>query len=158
MTSSLDSTILLLGGTGKIASRIAPLLSKNSFRFVCASRSGNPPAGTAYPSCQFDWLDASTYGNPFNYSPNISSVFLVAPQILHVFPPMKAFIDFAIARQVTRFVLVTAYSAPVGGPMMGQVHKYLVQVGVEYTVLRPPWFMGVLLFIFSLSYDEGEYI
>jgi uncharacterized protein YbjT (DUF2867 family) len=57
---------------------------------------------------------------------------------------MKAFIDFAIAKDVKRFVLVSAYSAPVGGPMMGKVHEYLIHIGVEYAVLRPPWFMGML--------------
>jgi festuclavine dehydrogenase len=166
MSSSLDPTILLLGGTGKIASRIAPLLSSTSYPSLCASRSGNPPKDTNYPSCRFDWLDTSTYDNPFTHSPNISTIFLIAPQILDVFPPMKAFIDFAITRNVKRFVLVSAFSAPTGGPMMGKVHEYLIQVGVEYAVLRPPWFMGMLplLYIFQfpcvLSRDDidGDYL
>ena len=44
-----------------------------------------------------------------------------------------------------RFVLLSATSVNPGGPMMGEVHEYLRGLeGVEWTVLRPAWFVGML--------------
>ena len=56
---------------------------------------------------------------------------------------MKAFIDFARGKGVCRFVLLSATSVGKDAPMMGEVHGYLEGLqDVEWTVLRPTWFMG----------------
>jgi len=54
---------------------------------------------------------------------------------------MKPFIDFMLAHDIKRFVLLSASSLPKGGPMMGAVHAYLEDVAPEWSVLRPTWFM-----------------
>ena len=131
--------ILLLGGTGKIAGRIAPLLQKNGHQVIQASRSGKSAPGCS--GCSFDWLNSATFNSPFETT-TVSSVFLVAPPILDMFPPMKKFIDLAQEKGVKRFVLMSASSIEVGGPAMGQVHQYLLDLKVDYAVLRPSWFMG----------------
>ncbi len=137
------SSILLTGGTGKISSRITPLLSSNGNTILVASRSGKSPSLPNAIGVKFDWLDSETYANPFSHS-QITSIFLVAPPIMDCLPPMKAFIDLAVEKGVKRFVLLSASVMDVGdGPMMGQVSKYLSGLGVEWTVLRPTWFMGV---------------
>ncbi|KAL1981730.1 hypothetical protein VTN96DRAFT_2287 [Rasamsonia emersonii] len=138
-------TTLVLGGSkGKTSSRLASLLSENNIPFVLASRSVSNSC--PYPQIHFDWLDEKTYGEPFKHG-EISAVYIVAPPVTDMFPPMKAFIDFAFKeKRVRRFVLLSASSLERGGPMMGQAHDYLLKLateheGLEYAVLRPTWFM-----------------
>jgi uncharacterized protein YbjT (DUF2867 family) len=139
-TMSSDPTILIVGGTGKVGGSIAQLLKKHGHPTILASRKGTAPSG--FTGCQFDWLERTTFNAPFEKSQNITSVFLTAPSVLDVFPPMKAFIDFAKKNGVKRFVLLSASVFEAGGPAMGQVHQYLLDLKVEYAVLRPSWFMG----------------
>jgi festuclavine dehydrogenase len=142
MPTTSNNTVLLLGGTGKISSRIAPLLSSSDHSVLVASRSGNSPS---LPHCQgvkFDWFDTTTYTRPFE-NKAISAAFLVAPPIMDCFPPMKTFIDLAMQKGVKRFVLLGASLLDAGdGPMMGKVSKYVTSLNVEYAILRPTWFMG----------------
>lgn len=138
---SSKTTILLLGGTGKVASSIAQLLKQNGHPTILASRKGTAPSG--FTGCRFDWLDSTTFNAPFEKAKNIASVFLAAPGVMDVLPPMKAFIDFARTRGINRFVLLSASVFEAGGPATGQVHQYLIDLGVEYAVLRPSWFMGM---------------
>jgi uncharacterized protein YbjT (DUF2867 family) len=133
-------TILLIGGTGKVGSSIARRLKEYEHPTIIASRRGIAPPG--FIGCQFDWLDEETYNAPFQKAQSITSVFLTAPGEIDVFTPMKAFIDFARMKGVKRFVLLSASVFKAGGPAMGQVHQYLIDIGVDYAVLRPTWFMG----------------
>ncbi|KAM3077553.1 hypothetical protein ACMFMG_006890 [Clarireedia jacksonii] len=142
MSPARESTVLLLGGTGKVASRTAALLHASSYPSLLAHRSGAPLSSLAdVPACKFDWTDASTYSNPFQQVQDIQAVFLVAPPIVDMFPPMKGFIDLAVERGVKRFVLLSASSLPAGGPAMGMVHEHLSSLKLDYAVLRPTWFM-----------------
>ena len=105
--------------------------------------SRSPPAAPKFPTTRFDWLDDTTWEAPFQQtSGQISAVYLVSPPVTDPLPPMSRFIDFARARGVRRFVLLTASAIPRGGIGMGKVHDYLASLGVEYCVLRPTWFMG----------------
>lgn len=140
-------TVLVLGGRGRTSSRLSSLLSDSGVPFVQASRSLSD--GGPHRQCIFDWLDDTTWTNPFTAVADadpITAVYMVAPQITDIFPPMKAFIDFARTRGVRRFVLLSASTLPRGAPSMGLVHDYLAGLepeGVEWAVLRPTWFMGV---------------
>jgi festuclavine dehydrogenase len=135
------STILLLGGTGKTSSAITPLLLAAHHNVVVASRSGNAPAGTI--GTRFDWSDPSTYPKPFEAAKDIKAAFLVAPSAAaDVLTPMKEFIEVARSNGVQRFVLLSSSAIEKGGPVMGLVHEYLAELGVEWAVLRPSWFMG----------------
>ncbi|CAA7260338.1 unnamed protein product [Cyclocybe aegerita] len=54
----------------------------------------------------------------------------------------KPFFKVAIGRGVKRFVLITATQAEKGdNSQYGKVHEHLANLGVEYTVLRPTWFI-----------------
>ncbi|KAE8351817.1 agroclavine dehydrogenase [Aspergillus coremiiformis] len=138
-------TILLLGGRGKTASRIAALLHAANLPLIVASRSTSPTS--PYPQAHFDWLDDDTYANPFTTASAedmrpISVAYLVPPPIFDLAPPMIRFVEVARQRGVTRFVLLSASTIGKGGPAMGQVHEHLASVpGIEYAVLRPTWFM-----------------
>jgi festuclavine dehydrogenase len=59
---------------------------------------------------------------------------------------MKALMDLAVEKGVQRFVLLSGSVLDVGdGPMMGKVSKHISSLGVEWAILRPTWFMGMLL-------------
>lgn len=143
MSTSSPSTVLLLGGTGKISSRIAPFLSQSGRTTLLASRSGT--CKTNLPHVQgvkFDWFDESTWSPLFITHPTISSVFIIAPPIMDCIPLMKSFIDLSLQHHVKRLVLLSASLADIAdGPAMGQVSDYVKELGVEYAILRPTWFM-----------------
>ena len=127
-------TILLTGGYGKTSSRLATLLKQESFPVLVASRSGSVP--NDIKSCRFDWLDESTYPNPFEAASDISALYIVAPQTLDIVTPMKGFIDYALKRGVQRFVLLTASNIECGDPAHGKIHEYIKSLNVDYGVLR----------------------
>lgn len=133
-------TILITGGTGKTGSRVARLLQHANEPTLLTSRSGTVPA--PFKGVRFDWLDSTTYENPFNVDNQIDRVYLVGPDVIDVLSPMKAFIDLAILKGVKRFVLLSGSALEEGAPLMGVVHEYLVKIGVDYCVLRPSWFFG----------------
>jgi len=146
---SSKGTILLTGGTGKISSRIAPLLSSNGNHVLVASRSGKSASLPKTTGVKFDWLDSTTYSTPFSHS-QIKAIFLIAPPIMDFLPPMKSFIDLAVGKGVRRFVLLSASLLDAGdGPMMRQVSECLSSIRVEWTVLRPTWFMGMPFLFFK---------
>ncbi|KAJ7140512.1 hypothetical protein C8R43DRAFT_1071741 [Mycena crocata] len=147
-------TILLIGGTGKSATPLAKLLLRANIPVILTTRSGNVPA--PFKGVRFDWLDASTYENPFAAATDIDRVYLIPPPVADMFPPMKVFIDFAIHKGVKRFVLMSAGMIEAGGLLMGKVHEYLQSLGVEYCALRPSWFFDNLLLHYSDYIRKNE--
>ena len=150
-------TILLTGSSGKTSSRLAALLTP-SHQILIASRSG--ASVNDIPAVKFDWNDPSTYTNPYSHpqaqkSP-IKAIYLVTRTgSTDPIVEMKPFIDIARERGVKRFVLLSTIREDENTPGKGKVHKYLkeleVEKGVEWTVLRPTWFMGE----FSSFYVSG---
>ncbi|KAG4427442.1 hypothetical protein IFR05_017074 [Cadophora sp. M221] len=138
---SSNDTIFLTGGTGKVSSRLASILSAAGNPTIIASRSG-----TSFPlpnihGVKFDWDKPETWSSAFENA-SITAAFLVAPPINDCAPPVIKFIDFSIGKGVKRFVLLSASMLPVeDGPMMSQISKYIVGLGLEYAILRPSWFM-----------------
>ncbi|KAJ3509042.1 hypothetical protein NLJ89_g5429 [Agrocybe chaxingu] len=121
-------TTLITGGTGKTGIKLARLIHAAGHPVLLASRKGVAPS--PFKAITFDWTDPATFENPFKADPNIDKVYLVAPLILDVLPVVKPFIELAISKGVKR-----------GGVYVGKVHEYLVERGVDYTVLRPTWFI-----------------
>ncbi|KIV95362.1 hypothetical protein, variant [Exophiala mesophila] len=147
-------TILVTGGKGTTAKPLAEVLKKNNIPFLVASRSSSGQG-----QVRFDWCDESTYELPFQAATDpITAIYMVAPKVPDVFERMKAFIDFARGKGVKRFVLLSATPVPMGGPMYGKVHEYLTQIGVEYGVVRPTWFMDNLIMdVFNKEIiDKGQ--
>lgn len=137
-TLTIKMTILLTGGTGKTSSRIASLLKEQGTPAIIASRSGTGLHD--FPGCKFDWNDDATYGNPFALASDITTIYLVLPQ-LDIAGPVKAFIDYAVDKQVMRFILLTSSASEGHIPSHGAIHQYLADKKVEYGVLKPTWFM-----------------
>ncbi|KAH8599569.1 agroclavine dehydrogenase [Bisporella sp. PMI_857] len=148
-------TILLLGGRGTTSSRIAPLLHAANIPFLVASRSTS--SSSPYTQAQFDYQDEKTYTNILMNAPAknglqpVSMVWLVPPPIFDLAPPMIKFVNSALESGVKRFVLLSASEIEKGGPAMGQVHEHLDSLeGVDYAVLRPTWFMGIKLLLYTI--------
>ncbi|KAK2047274.1 family ergot alkaloid biosynthesis protein [Colletotrichum somersetense] len=143
-----NSKILLIGGTGKIGSQIAKLLAATSIPTYQASRSGTSttePSAKNIKPIAFDWEDEKTWAAALDVG--ATSVFLVAPPILDMLPPMQSFIDKARNEGRTkRFVLLSSSSLEpdIIGLAMGRPHAYLKQLGdkgeVEWAALRPTYF------------------
>ena len=135
-------TILITGGTGKTGLKLAHLLSKAGQAVLLTSRKGEVPQ--PFKGVKFDWLDPSTFTNPFDVDPAIDRVYIVAPiGVLDAIPHVKPFIDLAVTKGVKRFVVLSGSLVGKGGPNTGKVHEYLEEIGVDYAVLRPSWFMGM---------------
>jgi len=139
------STVLLLGGTGKVASNITPLLEENGYSTVIATRKGTAPPG--YIGYKFDCLDSASYAAPFGKAPDIVSVFLVGPTVLDPSELLKSFVDFAVTKGVKRFVLLSDSVFEAGGPVMEQVHQHLIDRKLEFCYHAAHVFMGEVLLV-----------
>lgn len=142
--------VLLTGGTGKTSLRLARLLQDAKKPFLLASRGAEAAAPQGMAATKFDWLDPSTYPNPFRHQfpggERISAIYLISPEAADPSEPMNTFIDIAVKEHgVKRFVLMGGTSAEPGGPHVGKVWQHLLDLNVEYCVLLPTWFMGVLI-------------
>lgn len=142
--------ILLTGGTGKTSMHIARSLQESNIPFLLASRKVEAAAPLGMPATNFDWLDSSTYENPFKHEhlhgERISVVYLVAPEVQDPAPSMNAFIDVAVKKHgVKRFVLLSSTLVTKGGHYTGQVWQHMEDIGVDHTVLLATWFMGIFL-------------
>ena len=133
-------TILVTGGTGKTGSVLSRLLSEANHSVLIASRSGTAPS--PYKAVKFDWFDDKTFENPFKEDSNIDRVYLIVPAVLDQLNIVRPFIDLAISKGVKRFVLLSGSQLESGSPALaGKVHEYLVNIKVDYAVLRPTWFI-----------------
>ncbi|KAJ6544382.1 hypothetical protein B0H19DRAFT_957082 [Mycena capillaripes] len=140
-------TVLLIGATGKSGTPLTQRFREANIPVILTTQSGNVPA--PFKGVRFDWLDASTYEIPFAADASIDRIYLIAPPVFDMFPPMKAFIDFAIQKGVKRFVLMSAAMIAAGDPIMGKAHEYLHSREVEYCALRPTWFFDNILVHYS---------
>ena len=138
-------TILLTGGNGRTSSAIARRLNDAKVPFVVLSRSGTAPA--PFKACGFDWCDENTYSTPFSQAIAIDALYIVVPIINMDDPasPIIRFIDFAKAKGVKRFVLLSASNVEPGRRIMGDVHQHLISANVDHVVLRPTWYMGTFI-------------
>ncbi|KKY31111.1 putative agroclavine dehydrogenase [Diaporthe ampelina] len=148
--SSPKGTILVTGGTGKVGLCIAKLCETSSTPYLVASRSASSAtASTIHPTVKFDWLDRTTWSNPFitaTKSSQITAVYLISPPVFDASAIMNDFIDLARKEYgVKRFVLQSATSVEAGGPVFGGTARYLQELGaggeVGFGVMRPTWFM-----------------
>jgi len=136
--------IFLTGGTGNTANPLAHLLQDANIPFLLGSRRGEAAAPAGMVATKFDWFDPSTFSNPFQYNfpggQRISAIFLVLAGVEDP-GPANTLIDYAFkTHDVKRFVLLAGASVQLGHGPYGQIWQHLLDLGVEYCVLRPTWF------------------
>jgi uncharacterized protein YbjT (DUF2867 family) len=132
--------ILVVGGTGKVGSRLVRYLLPNSHIVRIASRKPLPNGNEADIEYRyFQWADETTY-QPL--LAGVERLFLVAP--IGVADPsaqMLTFLDQALQAGVQRVVLLGSSLIVPGTPGLGMVHQAIQERIPEWAVLRPSWFM-----------------
>lgn len=113
------STVLVLGATGKTGRRVTDLLGT-------AARPASRSSAT-----KFDW------SVPGTWEPAV-----VGTTAVYVVPPdspalLAEFVPLAVRSGVTRLVLLSMRGAPDDDPFEAAIKTS----GVEWTILRPTWFM-----------------
>ncbi|MDB5537731.1 MAG: ergot alkaloid biosynthesis protein [Devosia sp.] len=128
------SLILVTGGSGKTGRRVAARLAERGIAYRVASRSATGPS-----TVHFDWSLPQTHDATLE---SVVAIYLVAPTgVMEPLPVMQPFLERALDKGVTRFVLLSASSLEENGPVMGAVHGWLRQNVPSWVVLRPTWFM-----------------
>ncbi|WQF76492.1 Putative ergot alkaloid biosynthesis protein [Colletotrichum destructivum] len=151
MATSNSTTVLILGGTGKVGRQIAKLFAATSIPTYQASRSGastTEPGADNIKPVAFDWDDETTWTAALETG--ATSIFLVAPLVMDMLPPMQSFIDQVRMKGDTtvtkRFVLLSGspIEPDINGYVMGRPHAYLKDLGdkgeVQWAAIRPTWF------------------
>jgi uncharacterized protein YbjT (DUF2867 family) len=137
-------TIFVTGGTGRTGLVLSRLLKEANRPALIGSRSGTAPS--PYKAVKFNWFDDKTFENPFKADPNIDRAYLIVPSVIGQLNIVKPFIDLAISKGTKRFVLISGTREDISSPvLMRKVHDYLLSIKVDYTVLRPTWFMRKLM-------------
>lgn len=132
-------SILVTGGRGKTSSALSALLHEANHSVVVASRSKD--SSSPYKQVIFDWSDESTWQKALELEP-IKSAYLLGMTSGEMVKQVNGFIDFASARGVNRFVLMSSSGQERGTGLHGKIHDHLASIGVEYAILRPTWFQG----------------
>lgn len=128
------SLILVTGGSGKTGRRVTARLAERGIAHRVASRSATGPSAV-----HFDWSLSQTHDATLD---GVGAIYLVAPTgVMEPLPVMQPFLELALDKGVTRFVLLSASSLEENGPVMGAVHGWLRQNVPSWVVLRPTWFM-----------------
>ncbi|MDA0161556.1 NAD(P)H-binding protein [Solirubrobacter ginsenosidimutans] len=126
--------ILLLGGTGKTARRIAPRLRAAGAAVRTAARSG--------ADVHFDWDDVSTHDPALA---DVHALYLVPPALrLDAAPAVKAFLDRAQGAGVSHVTFLSARGVELAPEemMLRAIEKDLEgRSDLTYSILRPGWFM-----------------
>lgn len=126
--------ILITGGKGKTGQQISALLRQQGIAYRTGTRSPETCSDVA-----FDWMQPAVAERAFY---GIKSLYIVAPTNSsdhhNIVVPL---LEKALALGVTRFVLLSASSLEMDGPMMGALHGWLARNAPEWVVLRPTWFM-----------------
>ncbi|KAI0146971.1 NAD(P)-binding protein [Xylariaceae sp. FL1272] len=133
-------SILLTGGSGKTASRIAALLAANKLPYLLSARTGPNNKTGDHPVVKFDMSDESTWMQALEQTP-VKAVYIMEPRISEPWICMNKFIDVAKEHGVSRVVLCAGTTAAIGKDGMGRVWEHLIKSGIDYAVLRPSWFM-----------------
>lgn len=126
--------ILVTGGRGKTGSRLVKILTDRGINHSVSARIPKNENEIA-----FDWLNPELAIKAFE---GVTSAYIVAPTNTSehgkiVIPVLEKAIDIGLKR----IVLLSASAIEAGGPMMGEVHAWLIKYAPEWTVLRPTWFM-----------------
>lgn len=139
-------TTLITGGGSATGTALAKLLKDAGRDVLFASRSSNRIPG-GFDHVKFDWADPSTFSAPFDSGRDIHFVYLLLAGVMDPLAAAKPFIDLAVEKGVTRFVLLSAAGFwTEKGPQamaVGQVHTYLDERGLDYVALRPTVFSGI---------------
>lgn len=128
------SEILVLGGTGKTGRRLVRQLTEAGQSARAAARHG---------AVRFDWDDPASHGPALA---GADAVYIVPPALRNDYvPEVETFLAQAKEAGVRRVVHLSARGADAGpAPEQNPLYateQIVAQSGLEWTVVRPSWFM-----------------
>ncbi|QUH00020.1 NAD(P)H-binding protein [Saccharopolyspora erythraea] len=124
-----NSTILVLGGTGKTGRRVAAKLAARGFGVRVASRRG---------AVRFDWDDRSTWAPALE---GVDAAYVVAPSETDDGETISEFIPAATAAGAGRLVLLSAREVETSmGTGLKAAEAAVRRSDARWTILRPSWF------------------
>lgn len=131
--------VLVLGGTGKTGRRLVRSLADVGVPVRAASRRPGALRG-GVEEIEFDWARPETYGAALS---GVESLYLVPPgSVVDPSEQVAAFVEEAVRAGVRRIVDLSALGVDAGEEIgLRKVERAVMDSGVEWTVLRPNWFM-----------------
>jgi uncharacterized protein YbjT (DUF2867 family) len=134
--------VLVIASTGKVGSRLIPLLVEKGVEVNAATRHPESYSGEG-KVVAFDFADHSTFAPALE---GVDRVFFVAPDIAP--PDVQAFVD--AAAHVQHIVMLSANGVQYAPDSpLGQAEQSIKNSGIAYTILRPGWFMQ--------NFSEGNF-
>ena len=142
----MSKPILVTGATGNIGRVLVRLLLERGESVKAATRHpGQYPTGFGVDVVDFD------FDRPETYAPALAGAdrLLLMPRGLDLEPCITAapLLEQAKASGVRHVVLISGFGVErlVEHPGHFQLEKLLQSTGLEYTILRPTWFMNLLI-------------
>jgi uncharacterized protein YbjT (DUF2867 family) len=139
----MSKQILVIGATGRVGSELVKLLIDNGQSVRAATRNPVTNASRFYDAVDVVEFD---YDRPQTFAPalvDVEKIFLsVRPGDNHSDIVSMPLIDLAKQMDVQRIVDLTAMGVEQDDSfMLRKLEKYIEASGIEYTHLRPNWFM-----------------
>jgi len=148
----MNEKILVVGATGNIGHHLVELLVKKGKQVKAASLPQDPyPQQNNVEVVSIDLYKPETFDSALK---GVDKVFAIClPKELDSDKNINPLVDRAKAAGVTHFVLVTSMGTEHAGEELGyrRAELYLIASGLDYTILRPGWFMQMMLAEFLLS-------
>lgn len=132
-------TVLVTTPNGKVGSQVVKLLVKKGIPVRVAAHH-IAKAQAAFPDAKivaFDFFDSSTWSAALE---GVTALYHAAPGDFAA-EPQNQLIDEAKAAGVRRVVRLSALGVELGESPMRDIERHIEQSGLEYTLLRPTWFM-----------------
>ena len=132
-------TVLVIGGTGKTGRALVRLLAERGVPVRAASR--HPGADTdGVRPVEFDWARPETYGAALE---GAGGVYLIPPAgAVDPSAEVAPFLEAAVGAGVRRIVQLSAMGVEASEEIgLRKVERAVMGSGLEWTILRPNWFM-----------------
>jgi uncharacterized protein YbjT (DUF2867 family) len=151
------SNILVIGATGNVGSKTVYKLAEEGYSVKAATRN---PAGYAghdnVEAVAFDYMDHSTFGPALE---GVDVVSLIAlPMDLDALNKLKPFIDLMTEKGIKHVVFISAFGVDQNkeAPLF-KVEKAIKDAGLNFTILRPNFFMENFTGFMAPQIKEGAF-
>ena len=138
----MSKKILVLGSTGNVGSKVVNYLLDKKQYVKAAVRPGKSLSQKSefIEQVEFDYTNKATFDMAFE---GVDRIFFLSPPLDHEAPQkLNPFIDAAKAKGIKRFVLLSALGVDKAeGSALEIVEKHLKNSNVDYTIVRPTFFM-----------------
>jgi uncharacterized protein YbjT (DUF2867 family) len=155
--------ILLTGSTGSVGLALAQLLSQRGIAYRAMVR--DVAKASSLDLAGVEWVQGD-FQDPASLRPaldGVDRVFLLAPPVEHIDRIEATFLDIAAAAGVRHIVNLSAVGAGIGvphrfGEWHGQTEKYLQESTLDFTILRPNFFMQNLFTMTAMVQQGTLYV